>query len=299
MKLATYTNNGITRIGAITDNGLVDLNSADASLPVDMLTLLEGGDEMMATAREAISRAETTTALSDIKLACPLPNPPRIFAVALNYMDHFYEVPESVRDAHKIKPPEIPVIFNKQTTSANGPYDPVDLPEESSQLDYEGELAVVIGKTCRRVPQDRAFEVIAGYTVLNDVTIRDWQLATPTMTMGKSWDSHCPMGPVIVTSDEIPEPENLRVTTSVDGEVRQSFNTKDMIFGIAKQIQHISTAITLLPGDIIATGTSAGVALFRDGQPFLKEGQKVKVEIEKIGYIENPVAREKEPTFIR
>ena len=274
MKLATYTHNGITRLGAVSGDGLIDLNAAAA-------------------------QGEISLGLAQVKLESPVPNPPRIFAVALNYMDHYHEIPEAVREAHKVKPPEIPVIFNKQTTSTNGPYDAIHLPAESPQLDYEAELGIVIGKTCRRVPREKVFDVIAGYTVLNDVTIRDWQLATPTMTMGKSWDTHCPMGPVMVTTDEIADPENLNVVASVDGEVRQNFNTRDMIFGIADQIVHLSTAFTLLPGDVIATGTSAGVALFREGQPYLKEGQKVRVEVDQIGYIENTVALESDPAFIR
>ena len=299
MKLATYLNNGTRRLGAVSGDGIIDLNEVDASLPADMLSLLQGGDDMMARARAAAQAGAVSHALSEVELDSPVPNPPRIFAVALNYMDHYYEIPDAVREAHNVKPPEIPVIFNKQTTSANGPYASIHLPAESSQLDYEAELGVVIGKTCRRVPAESVFDVIAGYTVLNDVTIRDWQLATPTMTMGKSWDTHCPMGPVLVTADEIADPQNLNVVASVDGEVRQDFNTRDMIFNIAEQIVHLSTAFTLLPGDVVATGTSAGVALFREGQPYLKEGEKIRVEIEGIGYIENTVVPEPEPVFIR
>jgi 2-keto-4-pentenoate hydratase/2-oxohepta-3-ene-1,7-dioic acid hydratase in catechol pathway len=299
MKLATYTHIRTTRLGAVSGAGIIDLNAVDAAVPADMLSLLRGGDALMARARAAAASAEASVALSEVKLESPVPSPPRIFAVALNYMDHFYEIPEAVREAHNISPPQIPVIFNKQTTSANGPYDAIHLPAESPQLDYEAELGVVIGKTCRRVPRENVFDVIAGYTVINDVTIRDWQLATPTMTMGKSWDTHCPMGPVLVTADEITDPQNLNVIASVDGQERQNFNTRDMIFGIADQIVHLSTAFTLLPGDVIATGTSAGVALFREGQPYLKEGEKIRVEIDQIGYIENLVALETEPAFIR
>lgn len=299
MKLATYTHEGSTRIGAVSGDGIIDLAATDPTLPTDMLSLLQGGDAMLDRARAAAETGQASLSLDDVRLESPICNPPRVFAVALNYMDHFYEIPEPVREAHGVKPPETVTIFNKQTTAVNGPYDPIDLPQESPQLDWEGELAVVIGKTCRRVPKEQVFDVIAGYTVVNDVTIRDWQLATPTMTMGKSWDSHCPLGPVLVTRDELPEPENLRVTTSVDGRVTQNFNTGDMIFGIAEQIAYLSTALTLLPGDIIATGTSAGVALFAEGQPYLTEGQKVRVEIEGIGYIENQVQRERDPVFIR
>lgn len=298
MKLATFTHAGKTTTGVQTTRGMVDLHATDAAIPTTMLALLQGGDAMLARA-QAAADSGAAIPMSSVTLECPIPDPPRILAVALNYMDHFYEIPDEVVKAHNVTPPEIPVIFNKQTTSANGPYSDIDLPEESSQLDYEAELGVIIGKTCRRVSVEQALEVVAGYTVLNDVTIRDWQLATATMTMGKSWDTHCPMGPVIVTTDEITDPHNLRVIATVDGDVRQDFNTRDMIFDIAQQIAHLSTAFTLLPGDVIATGTSAGVALWAEGQPFLKEGELVRVDIEGIGYIENRVAREKTPVFIR
>jgi 2-keto-4-pentenoate hydratase/2-oxohepta-3-ene-1,7-dioic acid hydratase in catechol pathway len=198
-----------------------------------------------------------------------------------------------------MKPPTTPIIFNKQTTSVNGPFDPILLPSESQQMDYEAELAVIIGKTCRRLSPEQAFEAIAGYTILNDVTIRDWQIASPTMTMGKSWDSHCPMGPALFTKDEISDPENLTIKMLVNGVERQNFNSADMIFGIADQIAHLSTAFTLKPGDIIATGTSAGVAIFAQGQPWLTEGDVARVEIEGLGYIENTVEKDTVTSFIR
>lgn len=299
MRLVTYTDSGSTRIGAVKSDGIIDLNAVDETLPTNMVDLLLGGDELLARARAASERGQSTVALSDVKLESPIQNPPKILAIGLNYLDHFYEIPEQVRQEKGIEVPKVPVVFNKQSPSANGPYDPVLLPCESKTLDYEAELAVVIGKTCRRVKPEDAFSVIAGYTVLNDVTVREWQMASPTMTMGKSWDTHCPMGPALVTVDEIPDPENLKVKTIVDGEERQNFNTGDMIFKIADQIAHLSTAFTLQPGDIIATGTSAGVALFRPGHPWLEEGQTVRVEIEGIGHIENRVEADPGISFIR
>ena len=299
MKLVSYTIDNATRTGAIRGDHVVDLNATDASIPVDMLALLQGGDAVMERARGAAESGQATLALADVKLESPVLAPPRILAVGLNYMDHFLEIPEAVREAMKMTPPQVPVIFNKQSTSANGPYDPIYLPGESTQMDYEAELGVIIGKRCRRVPRERAFEVIAGYTILNDVTIRDWQLRTPTMTMGKSWDSHCPMGPALFTVDEIEDPENLNIKTLVSGEERQNFNTGDMIFGIADQIEHLSTAFTLLPGDVIATGTSAGVAMFSEGQPWLTEGQVVRIEVEGLAYIENTVVKDPGTMFIK
>lgn len=299
MKLITYSYNGDTRIGALTADGIIDLKATDPSLPADMLGLLRGGDAAMAKAKAAVEAGTASLSLADVSLESPVPNPSKILAAGINYKAHFLEVPEHIRAEHKLKMPTVPVIFNKQVTSVNAPYGDVALPPESSQMDYEAELGVVIGKECRRVSEADAYKVIAGYTILNDVTIRDWQVASPTMMMGKSWDTHCPVGPVMVTADEIEDPMNLDVRLSVDGNEYQNFNTGTMHFNIAQQIAHLSTAFTLLPGDILATGTSEGVAVFRKGQPWLKEGQKVKVEIDGIGYIENTIVADKGESYIR
>lgn len=299
MKLVTFTHGGTTRIGALTDGGIVDLNATDPSLPADMLALLRSGDAAMATAKAAAQSGSATLSLDDVTLESPIPNPSKILAIGINYEDHLMEVPEHIRKERNLTMPTVPVVFNKQVTSMNAPYGDIVLPPESLQMDYEAELAVIIGKTCRRVSEADALSVIAGYTILNDVTIRDWQLASPTMMMGKSWDTHCPMGPAIVTSDEVADPHNLGVRLTVDGEVRQNFNTGSMYFNIMQQIAHLSTAFTLMPGDIIATGTSAGVAFFRPGHPFLKEGQVVRTEIDGLGYIENKVVSDTTGSFIR
>lgn len=298
MRLVTFTHNGATRAGAIQGDGVVDLNATNASIPAEMLALLQGGDAMLAAAAEAAASGDAIAALADVKLESPILLPPKILAIGLNYRDHFDEIPAEIKEKRGLKLPTVPVVFNKQSTSAHSAYDPVELPPESPELDYEAELGVVIGKTCRRVPKERAYEVVAGYTVLNDLTIRDWQRATPTMTMGKSWDTHCPMGPSIVTKDEIADPHNLGVKTMVDGEVVQDFNTSTMLFDIPSLIAHLSTAFTLTPGDVIASGTGAGVAVFRPGQPFLKEGQVCRVDIDQIGHIENRVEAGG-PSFIR
>lgn len=299
MKLITYTYNNNTRIGALTDDGIIDLNGTDSSLPTDMISLLRGGDTAMAKAKAAAISGEVSLTLDDVHLESPITNPPKILAAGLNYQDHLMEVPEAIRIERKLTMPSVPMIFNKQSTSVNGPFDSIALPLESEQMDYEAELAVVIGKECRRVSEEDAYKVVAGYTILNDVTIRDWQIASPTMTMGKSWDTHCPMGPALVTSDEIADPHDLNVCLTVDGDVRQNYNTSSMYFSIAKQIAHLSTAFTLLPGDIIATGTSAGVAMFTEGHPWLREGQVVRVEIDGLGHIENRVEVDKSGSYIR
>lgn len=187
---------------------------------------------------------------------------------------------------------------NKQSTSVTGPYDPIHLPRASHALDYEGELGLVIGRRCRHVPRERASEVIAGYLVLNDVTVRDWQLRTPTMTMGKSWDTHCPMGPWITTADEVGDPHSLGIRTWVDGELRQDSNTKELIFDCFELVAHLSTAFTLEPGDVIATGTPAGVGIAMKPPRFLTVGDVVRIEIETLGEIENPVIPEPEDTVV-
>ena len=178
----------------------------------------------------------------------------------------------------------------------NGPYDLIHRPRASEFLDYEGELGFVIGKECRHVPYDKASSVIYGYTIVNDVTIRDWQMRGPpmTMTMGKSWDTHCPFGPYLVTSDEVGDPHNLQLETHVNGELRQSANTNDLIFDCFNLVEYLSTAFTLEPGDLIPTGTPAGSAVMK--RNWLVAGDEIKIEIEKLGFIKNKVIEEPEDT---
>jgi len=210
--------------------------------------------------------------------------PRKILAVGLNYADHIAE--------SGMKPPEFPTIFNKQVTSVTGPYDPIHLPRVSGALDYEGELAFVIGRRCRHVPRERAPEVIAGYLVLDDVTVRDWQLRTPTWTMGKSFDTHCPMGPWIVTADELGDPHSLGIRTWVNGELRQDSNTKELVHDCFSLVEHLSTAFTLEPGDVVTTGTPGGVGIGMRPPRLLAVGDVVRVEIDRIGQLENPVIEE-------
>ena len=298
MKLVTFTQHDQTKTGVLRGKKIIDLNRCDSSIPVNMLSLLEGGEKVLERVEKVYESSEATARISDVVLEAPILKPSKILGVALNYYDHLMEIPEKIRKARFSELPKNPIIFNKQTTSISGPKSQILLPPESKMVDYEAELAVIIGKTCRRVPEDKAFDVIAGYSVFNDVSVRDWQQASPTMTMGKSWDTHSPIGPCIATQDEVGDPENLNVHLTVDGQTRQQFNTKDMIFKIAHQIAYISTAFTLLPGDIIATGTSAGVANWSPGQPFLKEGQVCRIEIEKIGVIENLIVEDNQGCII-
>ena len=225
--------------------------------------------------------------LESVRLLAPV-RPRKYLAIGLNYADH---IAESGMEA-----PEFPIFFNKQATCVVGPGADVHMPRVSNLLDYEGELAIVIGERCRHVPEDRAHEVIAGYTIANDVSVRDWQLRTPTMTMGKSFDTHGPLGPWVVTADDLGNPHSLAIKTWVNGELRQNGNTREMIFDCFQQVAHLSQAFTLEPGDVIATGTPAGIGAVR--QPFpeglLKVGDTVRVEIEGIGSLENTVVEEPE-----
>ncbi|MGE3448430.1 MAG: fumarylacetoacetate hydrolase family protein [Microbacteriaceae bacterium] len=282
MKIARFTHAGRTRLGVVDGAEVLDVGSADDSLPTDV------GDLLRAGALDAVAGLTATAgriALGDVRLEAPIAQPPEFLAIGLNYALHVAE-----RKDGSPEPPAVPQVFNKQVTCINGPYDPIEIPDAApSRVDYEGELAVVIGARCRAVPRERAHEVVAGYMVANDVSVRDWQKASATLTMGKSWDTHGPIGPWLVTADEIPDPHDLRLRTWVDGELRQDDTTAHMINDCWALIEYISTAFTLLPGTIISTGTPAGVGVHRNPPGLLAPGMTVRVEIERIGAIENPV----------
>jgi 2-keto-4-pentenoate hydratase/2-oxohepta-3-ene-1,7-dioic acid hydratase in catechol pathway len=284
MKLATFTHDGRTRIGVVTGDEIVDLAAAAPDLPTEMVAFLEAGSSALESARAASATAGSTIPLVDVHLESPILRPPKILAVGLNYADHIAET--------GMDTPKHPMIFNKQSTSAHPPGDPIHLPRVSDKLDYEGELGVVIGRRCRHVHRERATEVIAGYTIIDDVTVRDWQIRVPTMTMGKSFDTHCPMGPWIVTADEIPDPHGLELKTWVNGELRQHSNTKQLIFDCFALVEHLSTAFTLEPGDVIPTGTPSGVGIGFKPLKFLVEGDVVRIAIDGIGEIEHAVIAE-------
>jgi 2-keto-4-pentenoate hydratase/2-oxohepta-3-ene-1,7-dioic acid hydratase in catechol pathway len=188
--------------------------------------------------------------------------------------------------------PAVPTVFNKQSTCVAGPRDPVHMPRVSSALDYEGELGFAIGRRCRHVPRARAHEVIAGYLVVNDVTVRDWQFRTPTWTMGKSFDTHGPLGPWLTTPDEVGDPHGLRLRTWVNGELRQDSSTKQLIFDCFALVEHLSTAFTLEPGDVVTTGTPGGVGIAMKPPRLLRVGDVVRVEIDGLGVLENEVVPE-------
>jgi 2-keto-4-pentenoate hydratase/2-oxohepta-3-ene-1,7-dioic acid hydratase in catechol pathway len=298
MKLATFTpladlgaekgaKKGVTRIGVVDGAEVIDLSVATPELPRDMLAFLEAGPAAMGAAREAVGTGPRIP-LADVRLEAPIARPPKFLAVGLNYADHVAE--------SGLPTPEHPTIFNKQSTCVTGPTDPVHVPKASQVLDYEGELGFVIGRRARHVSRDDAIDYIAGYLVVDDVTVRDWQFRTPTWTMGKSFDTHGPIGPWIVTTDEVPDPHQLRLRTFVNGDLRQESNTKELIFNCYHLVEHFSTAFTLEPGDIIATGTPGGVGILSKPPQILKAGDVVKIEIEGIGEIENPIIDEPEDT---
>ena len=286
MKLVTYEKNAESYIGSL-DKEEITPFSLDATIPTDMLTFLEAGEEAMEKAKTLCKGDVKRISLSDIELKAPIARPPKIIAIGLNYSDHLEEVKAAGREMEK---PKVPMIFNKQSLSATGPYSEVHDPSVSEMLDFEGELTVVIGKKCRHVSKEDAHKVIAGYTIANDLSVRDWQLRVPTFTIGKSFDTHCPFGPSIVTPDEISDPHNLDLKTLVNGEERQSSNTKYLMFNCFDLIEHLTTAFTLEPGDLILTGTPGGVGVV-EGK-FLKQGDVVRIEISELGFIENKVIDE-------
>jgi acylpyruvate hydrolase len=235
---------------------------------------------------EALSQEkvdEISLPIDQVHLLPPVRNPSKIVCVGLNYADHCRE--------QSIKIPESPTLFAKFPSSIIGPGDVINWPKGSSeQVDYEAELAIVIGKQSMNVPAAKAYEIIAGYTIVNDVSARDVQFADQQWVRGKSFDTFCPMGPVLVTHDQIEDPNSLGIRCRVNGETVQDSNTAEMIFKIPFLIEFISKTCTLLPGDVISTGTPAGVGVFRDPQVFLRSGDLVEVEIEGIGVLRNRVA---------
>ena len=288
MKLVTFTHEGRTRMGAVESDAVVDFAAHGGGLPDEVLAFLAQGKGAFDAAQEACASGKGRLPLEEVSLEAPVRRPPKILAVGLNYRDHVAEGGFEV--------PTVPVIFNKQSTAVTGPQGVIHLPKESVQLDYEGEFAFVIGKRCRHVPKDRALDVIAGYTIANDVSVRDWQFRSPTTTMGKSWDTHCPLGPYVVTPDEVGDPHDLDLKTWVNGELRQDSNTSNLIFDCSDIIVHLSTAFTLEPGDVVCTGTPSGVVLGMDPKVWLKAGDEVRIAIDRLGTLENRVVDEPDST---
>lgn len=295
MKLITFSlkdDPNISRIGAVKNDKIIDFYSSN--LPNDMINFINLGDEGLKQASKIIDLGNTLYSFDEINIKAPISVPNKILAVGLNYKKHIDEAKE-VTEHHSENvelQEQFPNIFNKQNSSVNDPYGDVHRPNASDWLDYEGELGIIIGKECRHVTYENANNCIYGFTIVNDFSVRDWQFRGPphTLTMGKSWDTHCPFGPYIVTSDEIEDPHNLVLKTYVNDEERQNSNTSLMIYDCFTLIEYLSTAFTLMPGDLITTGTPEGVALTT--QDWLKPGDNVKVEIDKLGFIQNNIIQE-------
>lgn len=283
MKLVTFNYQAVTRVGAVVGNAVVDSLGA-ADIPSTMLEFLAAGQTALQALQELIDSQQQRLALSDVKVMAPIPRPGKFLGVGLNYADHIAET--------ALQKPEYPTFFTKQSTCVIAQGEAIHVPKVSEKLDYEVELAFVIGKRCRHVPLEDAHKVIAGYTLVNDVSVRDWQFRSPTWTLGKSFDTHGPMGPWIVTADEISDPHNLNLKTWIDDGLRQSSNTQHMIFNCYEMIAYLTQAMTLEPGDVIATGTPSGVGVKMKPRGYMQAGQTVKIEIEHIGSLANPVIDE-------
>ena len=293
MKLVTFAAGGRRRIGVMdSEDEIADVTAADPSLPTDMLPLIAGWDALVARVRDATQRAPRLR-LADTVLKAPLPRPPRnIFCVGKNYHEHAKEFANSGFDATEREVvPEAPVVFSKPPSAVIGPGEPIPSHlDPTSSVDYEGELAVVIGTGGRRIRRADAFSHVFGYTIVNDVTARTLQQKHRQWILGKGIDGFCPMGPAILTADEVQDPTDLRVRTWVNDEARQDAPVSDLIFDIPTLIETISAGISLEPGDIIATGTPAGVGIGFSPPKFLRQGDRVRVEVSRIGVLENPVA---------
>lgn len=287
MPLARFMHDNRTRLGKVFGDHLIDLSVAAAALPETVIEFLAGGDAALATFDAVEDGSKGRFPLQDVRLLAPVPAPEKFLGIGMNYREHAAEAAQA-----GLETPPFQMWFNKQVSCINGPFDDVVLPKVSEQLDYEAELAVVIGRACRHVAAEDARSVIGGYMVANDVSVRDWQRRTPTHTLGKSFDTHGPIGPWLVLDNEIDDPHALELRMFVNGEQRQHGNTGEMIHNIFEQVAYLSTVMTLKPGDILATGTPSGVGAASSPPRWVKAGDVMRVEIGGIGHIENRVIAE-------
>jgi 2-keto-4-pentenoate hydratase/2-oxohepta-3-ene-1,7-dioic acid hydratase in catechol pathway len=283
MRLCSFDDGGAPRIGLVLGEEVADLSGAVSDLPACPVDILAGGPELR-SAVETAAKSAPRLRLEDLKLRAPVARPAKILGIGLNYRDHAKETGR--------EPPTTQMWFNKQTSSLHDPFAPVLMPAVSTALDYEVELVVVIAKRGRHVPRARAHEIIGGYMTGCDYSVRDWQRATQTMIMGKGFDTHGPVGPWITTPDEAGDISNMALKCWVNGELRQNGNTGDMIFDVPAQIEHLTKAFALEPGDLLFTGTPAGVGVAYSPPKFLKVGDRVRVEVERLGAIEAVIEQE-------
>ncbi len=302
MRLVTYRQGGATRLGAVIGDQVLDLvkrasetDVADWPEDLDMTAFLCLGPSARDKAKQVVAAVETGLRLGGgdrlrsrgilqplkaVKLMAPVPNPSKVIAIGLNYRDHAREQKEEI--------PDRPIIFAKFSTAVIGPGAAITWdPALTQKVDYEAELAFIVGRTARNVRPEDAYGYIAGYTCLNDVSARDLQFGDKQWVRGKSLDTFCPMGPALVTVDEVPNPHRLGIRAVLNGKVMQDSNTRKLIFGVPELLSFISRAFTLLPGDVVATGTPRGVGVFRKPPVFLKHGDRIAIEIEGIGRLEN------------
>jgi acylpyruvate hydrolase len=290
MKLVTFVKDGRPRLGAlrVTQMGeeVIDLHLADPRIPADMIAFLKAGKRALALAQAAVTQAppEAVYERTQVTLKAPLMRPGKIICIGQNYLEHAVE-------SNATRPP-YPIIFAKFANAVIGPGEPIVIPAAVQKPDYEGELAVVIGRRARNVPEASALDYVGGYTVLNDVSARDWQNRTSQWVLGKTPDTFCPIGPALVTADELPDPQIIHLRTVIGDEVLQSGYTGDMIFSVAHLIADMTAVMTLEPGDVIATGTPAGIGAARTPPRWLKPGEVIRVEIECVGVLENPIVAE-------
>lgn len=280
MRLVTFRRpGGAAEVGAIVRDRVVPLAPAGI---LDMLSILAGGDEVKAKVEKWIHQAEGS--LDPVQLLAPVPRPPKMICVGLNYRDHAAEA--------KMEVPKVPTIFSKFSSAVIGPGTPIVLPKNSTRPDYEAEFAFVIGTGGRHIAAKDWKRHVFGYTIINDVSARDFQLATTQWLMGKTFDTFAPMGPHIVSADEIEDPHALAISLSIGGEILQQSNTRELIFKIPELVEFISSVVTLEPGDVVATGTPAGVGFARKPPRYLRPGDEVSIRVEGIGELRNPVVAE-------
>jgi 2-keto-4-pentenoate hydratase/2-oxohepta-3-ene-1,7-dioic acid hydratase in catechol pathway len=272
---------GPPRVGVLTEGGIADPGFVDHALPSTLAGLLAAGDAGLEQVRAALPRAPIFERPA-ITLLPPIPQPEKIICIGLNYRDHAAEV--------NLPLPEYVTVFAKWANTLIGDGATIVIPNESHRVDYEAELAFVIGRRAHHVAAADAYDYVAGYTCFNDVSVRDYQMRTSQWTMGKVFDTHGPCGPFLVTRDEVPDPHALRIRCSIDGEMLQDSSTGQLVFGIPALVEDLSAVMTLEPGDIVSTGTPAGVGTSRNPRRWLRPGERVRVEIERVGVLENPIA---------
>lgn len=279
MKLATFSQGSASELGVVLDGErIVSLSRAAPSLARNMIDLIARWSQVEGEVRRIAAEAKDPLALADVRLHAPVRRPGKIMAIGLNYADHIAE--------SNMGTPEHQLWFTKAVTSINGPFDPIQIPKVSQAVDYEAELVAVIGTGGRHISKDKAASAVFGYCVGNDVTERAWQHRTPQWSVGKSFDTHAPIGPWITTADEVADPHNLGIRGLVNGELRQNSNTSNLVFNIWDQIEHLSKAMTLEAGDLIFTGTPGGVGAGFKPMKFLQPGDRSRIEIDGLGAIE-------------